>query len=214
MELGAAAALLAAISLIAFLVGSIPFGLLIARVLRVPDLRDKGSGNIGATNVTRVLGWKAGVGTLFLDLGKGALSVFLGSPESMAIWSRFEAFSGVEPQLGWAWLAGLFAVLGHCYSPWLRMKGGKGVATGFGVVLLLSPLAAVAGLAGFVIAFGSRRTGSLASLTGLVCAAIAHLVLYPAGSHLWAGAVMIFVILLRHEANIDALLENRERSFR
>ncbi|MGZ3689647.1 MAG: glycerol-3-phosphate acyltransferase, partial [Bdellovibrionota bacterium] len=93
-------------------------------------------------------------------------------------------------------------------------RGGKGVATGFGAVLMLSPLPALIGIAGFAFAFLARRISSLASITGLLLASAAQLIFRPMGAHLWFGAAMIAVILFRHEDNLDALLENREKSFR
>lgn len=198
----------------AFLLGSIPFGLLVARLFQVKDLRAHGSGNIGATNVARVVGfWPAGALTLALDVLKGVIPVILAASYSLPLWQPL--FEGVElrSSLHLSWLAGLFAVLGHCFSPWLHFRGGKGVATGLGVLLMLSPAAALIGIMGFLLAFLDQRIGSIASLSGLGVACVAHLVLNPMGSHLWAGAALIFVIVVRHESNISALLENRENRF-
>ncbi|MGK5082288.1 glycerol-3-phosphate acyltransferase [Bdellovibrionota bacterium FG-1] len=201
--------------IVMFLLGSIPFGFLVARVFHVSNLTVRGSGNIGATNVSRVLGfWPAGFLTLLMDVAKGAVPLWLvqrewiqqgliqwsGSPES--------AFNSVE-----VWFGAFFAVLGHCYSPWLRFRGGKGVATGFGVLLILSPISAAFGIMGFGIAFLKSRMGSLASISGLAVAAVAHLVLEPMDAHLWAGAALILVILIRHEGNLDAILQDREKTF-
>ena len=201
-------------SIIAFALGSVPFGLIVARVFKGKDITKHGSGNIGATNVSRVLGfWPAGALTLFLDIGKGTLAVFLVHPFGIFLWGKFQLLSGYEFSTFSVWLVGLFAVLGHCYSPWLHFKGGKGVATGLGTVLLLSPIAAAAGIAAFIITFFSKRTGSLASIAGLLVASTTHVVFEPVGAHLWLGAIMVFIILLRHESNITALLENRENTF-
>lgn len=198
----------------AFALGSVPFGLLIARLFQVKDLRDRGSGNIGATNVSRVLGfWPAGALTFALDLVKGAVPILLLRPAGTELWAGALDVSVPELSPLAVWSVGLAAVLGHCYSPWLRFRGGKGVATGLGAILVLSPWAGLVGLAGFALAFMARRIGSLSSLAGLAAASVAHLVLYPAEAHLWAGAGMVFVILLRHESNLDALLENREKAF-
>jgi glycerol-3-phosphate acyltransferase PlsY len=206
-----------AILLGAFLLGSIPFGLIIARAFKVKDLTHQGSGNIGATNVSRVVGfWPAGFLTLVLDMFKGALPVALvaytGIPEALgSLLQRPDAASQVTPLLTWS--VGLFAVLGHCFSPWLHFKGGKGVATGFGVMLMLSPIAALAGVIGFICAFMLTRVGSMGSLTGITFASAAYLVMNPPAGHVVAGALLIFVILIRHEGNLDALLEDRERKF-
>ena len=203
-----------ALGLFAFLLGSIPFGLIVARLFKVKDLTERGSGNIGATNVSRVLGfWPAGALTFALDLLKGALPVLAVLPEGSRLWMG--AFGLPETELSEAvrWAVGLFAVLGHCYSPWLHFKGGKGVATGFGAVLVLSPLSGLAGLVAFGVTFLSTRIGSLSSLSGLIVASVCHLVFEPIGAHLWAGALLVFVILIRHEVNIDALLDHRESAF-
>src|SRR5208282_5271236 len=116
------------IPVVAYLLGSIPFGLLIAHVLGGKDVRKAGSGNIGATNVSRVAGPFAGVLTLVLDAAKGSVAVLT-------------AARLTEDSATWMMLAGLLALLGHCYPLWLHFKGGKGVATAAGVFLVLSPLA-------------------------------------------------------------------------
>jgi glycerol-3-phosphate acyltransferase PlsY len=206
----------AVVCLISFFIGSIPFGLLISRILGTRDLTTRGSGNIGATNVTRVLGfWPAGFLTLILDLLKGALPALVLESTGMATFLGERLGAGtIELGPFTIWAAAFFTVLGHCYSPWLRFKGGKGVATGFGVMLVLSPWAAVGGALAFGLTFASTRTGSLASLTGLLLAAVVQLVFFTAGTFLWMGAALILVVLVRHGDNLDALLENRENSFR
>jgi acyl phosphate:glycerol-3-phosphate acyltransferase len=199
---------------LAFMLGSIPFGLIVARLFKVNDLSSRGSGNIGATNVSRVLGfWPAGAMTLGLDMLKGMVPLFLIMPLGFSLWSETFQINGTQVSPLLIWATGLAAVMGHCFSPWLKFKGGKGVATGFGVILVLSPFSAMAGLLGFVITFLSTRTGSLSSLAGLFVAAIAHLTFYSTASYLWFGAAVITVILIRHESNLDALLESREKKF-
>ncbi len=203
---------------LAFVLGSVPFGLIIARVFKVGDLREKGSGNIGATNVSRVAGfWPAGFLTFLLDTLKGSAAVLLAMPISQPLWAPAFELSDDQWTLGLRWSAGLFAVLGHCFTPWLVFRGGKGVATAFGVIAVLSPWAALAGIVGFALTFLITRVGALGSLAGLGCAALAYLVLSPVvgnlGPHLWAGALMIFVILVRHESNLDAILRGDERKF-
>lgn len=198
----------------AFALGSIPFGLLIARVYGGKDLRKQGSGNIGATNVSRVLGfWPAGFLTFVLDAAKGSVPILLASPIGSRFWMEWVGDSGHLLSERSLWSVGLLAVLGHCFSPWLKFKGGKGVATGLGAIAILSPWSAVAGLLGFVLTFVSTKTGSIASLGGLTIAAVTHLVMNPVGPHLWAGAAMVGVILVRHEANLTALLEGKEARF-
>jgi glycerol-3-phosphate acyltransferase PlsY len=191
----------------AFLLGSIPFGLLMARIARGDDPRQKGSGNIGATNVSRVLGfWPWGFLTFALDFAKGVVPV-------LAL--NLGWFSGADEVFGpaAAWAVALCGVIGHCYSPWLRFKGGKGVATGLGALLVLSPIAAMIGVFAFLLSFAATRTGSLSSLSGILALTIAHLILAPGGPYLWLGGLLVFIILLRHESNLDALLQSREKTF-
>lgn len=207
------------ILVLSFLAGSIPFGLLMARVFGAGDLRAQGSGNIGATNVSRVIGfWPAGFLTFLLDALKGSAAILLAGQWSEPLWEGWLDFPAQHWELGdlpLVWTSGLFAVLGHCFSPWLKFKGGKGVATAFGVIGVLSPWAALAGGAGFLLVFLATRLGSLSSLVGLLLVAVAHGVLpsSEAGPHLWSGALILFVILIRHEKNLDALLDGRENRF-
>src|SRR5271169_2107289 len=109
-----------------YLLGSIPFGLIFAKILGGKDVRTAGSGNIGATNVSRVAGPLAGILTLLLDAAKGYAAVLLAARLS-------------DDTAMWLVIAGFSALLGHCYPVWLRFKGGKGVATAAGVFLALSP---------------------------------------------------------------------------
>jgi glycerol-3-phosphate acyltransferase PlsY len=203
----------------AFLLGSVPFGLLVAHVFGGADLRKEGSGNIGATNVSRVLGfWPAGFLTFLLDALKGSVAVLVASGGVFSVSPGWLEFSEQSWQLGspvLSWTAGFCAVLGHCFSPWLRFNGGKGVATGFGVIAVLSPWSALAGGTAFAVTFLANRMGSLSSLMGLLVVAITHSVLPTTvpGPHLWSGAAILFVVLARHEKNLDALLNGRENQF-
>lgn len=197
-----------------FLLGSLPFGLWIGRVFNVNDVRAHGSGNIGATNVSRVAGfWPAGFLTFALDVAKGILAIVAFGHMSETFWQGIEQLSLLQIAPKFSWYLGIAAVLGHCYSPWLSMKGGKGVATGFGVIAILSPIAAATGIAAFLIAFFSRRIGSLASLAGLSGAAVAQFVIEPVTGSLVPFLFLIGLVVVRHEANISALLESKERAF-
>jgi glycerol-3-phosphate acyltransferase PlsY len=206
-----------ALYLASFLLGSIPFGVLMARAFHVKDLQSRGSGNIGATNVSRVAGfWPAGFLTFLLDFVKGGLPVLVVSLPYFQSWWSMLTHQASEITTGAIWLIGLCAVLGHCFSPWVRFKGGKGVATGLGVIVVLAPLAALIGTVAFAFSFFKTKIGSLSSVIGLVSAALAYLIRIPSsafGAHLWIGAALIFLILFRHESNLDALLEGRERKF-
>ena len=180
--------------LLGLLLGSIPFGLLLTRAAGLGDIRAIGSGSIGATNVLRTGRRGLAAATLLLDAGKGALAVLLAEH-----WQGHNA----------AWVAGLGAVLGHCYCVWLKGRGGKGVATGAGVLLAaLWPAALVCGAIWLAMAL-LLRISSAAALTAL--AAAPPLVL------LWGdrfGALVTLliaaVIVLRHRANIARLLAGTE----
>jgi glycerol-3-phosphate acyltransferase PlsY len=187
----------------AFLIGSIPFGLFIAKLYGVGNLRGEGSGNIGATNVARVVGfWPAGFLTFILDALKGVLLIapirFHWIPEGLI---------PVSTTLLWA--IGLFAVLGHCYSPWLRFNGGKGVATNFGVILLLAPFSGLIGGLVFGLAYLSTRVGAVGSLLGLSTAVCVHRIFVPYEPSMLIFAAMVLVAVYRHESNLDALLQSK-----
>jgi glycerol-3-phosphate acyltransferase PlsY len=213
VEAASCLALFATTAGASFVLGSIPFGLLVARVFHVDNLTERGSGNIGASNVSRVVGfWPAGFATFVLDLLKGVLPVFLlGFQPFLGLIESFTGKSTVDAFL--PWMAGFFAVLGHCFSPWLRFRGGKGVASGFGALLVLSPISACVGILFFGWSFYLRRIASLSSTIGLVAASVIYLVLTPANAGAWWGAAIVFLILYRHERNIDSLLDGKEKSF-
>ncbi|MDO5633033.1 MAG: glycerol-3-phosphate 1-O-acyltransferase PlsY [Paracoccus sp. (in: a-proteobacteria)] len=177
-----------------YLLGSVPFGLVISRALGLGDLRQIGSGNIGATNVLRTGNKGAALATLLLDSGKGAIAVLL---------ARY--FGGETAAL----LAGAAAFLGHCFPVWLGFRGGKGVATFLGTLIALYwPLGLLACAAWAVTAAVSR----ISSLSALVAAALVPVVAGALG--LWplagASAFMAALIFVRHRANIARLLDGTE----
>jgi acyl phosphate:glycerol-3-phosphate acyltransferase len=190
---------------VAYLLGSIPFGLIVARLLGRGDVRKEGSGNIGATNVSRVAGPLAGILTLLLDGAKGAAAVFVAG--------RYSNDSAM-----WMVIAGLAALVGHCFPVWLKFKGGKGVATAAGVYLALCPPAFLAGLILFLLVASVSRYVSL----GSVAAAVAMpLLMY----FLWAphhapppvitfGALAVAVLIVyKHDGNLQRLVEGTEPKF-
>ena len=186
-----------AVALLAsYLAGSVPFGLLVARIASGKDVRTVGSGNIGATNVARAAGRAAAFVTLLLDALKGFLPTML-AERTLA-----------EP---WAPAAcGVAAVLGHCFPVWLRFRGGKGVATGLGVALALSPLAAACGAAVWVLLYKLLRISSIGSLAGVTVA----LLVAAATASRWsiAGiAAIAATVLVRHRRNLERLLRHEER---
>lgn len=190
--------MLPAFLLLGYLAGSIPFGVLVTRWTRGVDVREQGSGNIGATNVARVAGKKLGVLVLVLDALKGTLPVLLAL--------RF------LPDNSLAHVAvGFAAFLGHCYPVWLKFHGGKGVATALGVLLVLVPWAALAGLAIYGLVLVTTRMSSLGSLSAGVAAVITAVLTARAPEYAVLSGLLFAFILWTHRSNILRLLRHTER---
>lgn len=179
-------------AIIGYLLGAIPFGLVITKMAGLGDIRAVGSGNIGATNVLRTGRKDLALATLLLDGGKGAIAVF------------------IAVTLGWRpEIAGAAAFLGHCFPVWLKFKGGKGVATFMGTLFALHFIAGVfAGAIWLSVAFILRYS----SLSALVAAAATPFVLFALGQPAYAVAALFMAILIfiRHKANITRLLSGSE----
>ncbi len=174
--------------------GSIPFGLLLTRAAGLGDIRQIGSGNIGATNVLRTGNKALAAVVLLLDAAKGAAAVLL------AAWLLGRPFAPI---------AGFGAVLGHCFTPWLGFRGGKGVATGLGMVLALAWPAGLGTAAVWLLGARMTRMSSAGAL--LACAAAPLLVWAAAGaSPARATFATVIIIVVRHEANIRRLLAGTE----
>ncbi len=222
--------------LLAFLLGSIPFGLFIARVKGI-DIRNHGSGNIGATNVFRIVGKKYGLSCLLLDALKGFVPViiainlvrFQGGPEPWCAlpvpgsWVLMLPASGqFTVQLTYV-LTALAAVLGHNYCPWIGFKGGKGVATSAGVVIALMPAAIVLLIVIFAITLVATRYVAVASMVSAVCLPV--LTHFGARFHgkwddgTWNKPLFIFSVVIallavwKHRTNIRRLREGSESRF-
>jgi glycerol-3-phosphate acyltransferase PlsY len=179
-------------------VGAIPIGYLVARILGV-DIRQRGSGNIGATNVLRAAGWTPAVVTLLADVAKGYIATWIGSRV------------GSGP--GWAGAAAVLAVAGNCWPVFLGFRGGKGVATGLGAFLRITPWALIPAAAVWVALVASFRFVSLASVCAVAGLPLAIMALgYPPA--LAAGGLVVAVIVVgRHHENIRRLLAGTERRF-
>jgi glycerol-3-phosphate acyltransferase PlsY len=187
-------ALLLLWAVIGYLMGSVPFGMVLTRVMGLGNLRDIGSGNIGATNVLRTGSKKAAALTLLLDGGKGAVAVLLA-----------RAMAGEDA----AQIAGLAAMLGHCYPVWLRFQGGKGVATHIGLVLALAWPVGLAVCATWLVAAAASRTSSLAALAAAALSTF-WMVLLGEGQALLLGAILTLLIFWRHRSNISRLRAGTE----
>lgn len=177
-----------------YLLGSIPFGMIIARVMGLGNLREIGSGNIGATNVLRTGNKKAAALTLLFDAGKGAAIVLL----ARAISSEAAAQ-----------VAALAAIVGHCFPIWLKFKGGKGVATYFGLMLALAPMVGIIAGALWLVTAAVSRYSSLAALVAAGWAPVA--VLFVTDGRLFILTVaMAVLIYYRHRENIGRLRRGEE----
>jgi glycerol-3-phosphate acyltransferase PlsY len=196
------------IAIIAYLLGSIPFGLILVQLVRGQDVRLSGSGNIGATNVARAGGTKLGVVTLLLDALKGYVAVVIAFVVSHRI-------AGTDVALAAA-LAALCSILGHVFPVWLRFRGGKGVATAVGAFAGLAPRAVLVVLAIFLVIVAIFRYVSLGSIVASATFPVLAFVLYRTQSSPAGFAVMIaasLLIILRHKANIRRLLDGTENRF-
>lgn len=193
------------IPVIAYFLGAIPFGFLIVKV-RGRDIRETGSGNIGAANVARNAGAIAGVLTLILDAGKGYLAVWIA-----ARWTHSNE--------RWMMAAALAAVIGHMFPVWLRFKGGKGVATGLGVFLPIAATAVLAAVVLWIVVVAFWRYSSLGSILAAVALPIfVHLLYAPLHApppEVTVGTILISIlVLVKHRGNMERLMNGTESRLR
>jgi glycerol-3-phosphate acyltransferase PlsY len=189
--------------ILAYLVGGIPFGLLLAKWFAGVDVKSSGSGSIGATNVLRVvkesnpaLAKKLGAATLALDALKGMIVIFI----AMAI--------GLSESTLWG--IAVLAVIGHCFSPYLGFEGGKGVATGMGVMMVMLPIETIIALVVWAIGAKVIRISSLSSMTALLALVVASFILKPEMAH--APVLLIaFVLFYKHIPNFIRLIKGEEK---
>ncbi len=190
----------------AYLVGGIPFGLLLAKKFTSVDVRESGSGSIGATNVLRVLkesnpalANKIATATLLLDALKGVAVLAVAS------------VVGVSQET--MWTIAILAVVGHCYSPYLKFEGGKGVATGMGVLLFMLPVETILALIAWFIAGKIIKISSLSSLVGLATLVVSSFVIHPQINEIKTHApllIIAFLIIYKHIPNIMRLFSGKE----
>ncbi len=187
----------------AYLIGGIPFGLLLAKQFAGVDVKASGSGSIGATNVLRVvketnpsLAKKLGAATLALDALKGILVLVVAY------------FAGISEATLWG--IAVLAVIGHCFSPYLNFEGGKGVATGMGVMMFMLPMETLIALVVWAVGAKVIRISSLSSLTALVALMIASFILHPEMAH--TPVILIgFILFYKHIPNIIRLFKGEEK---
>jgi glycerol-3-phosphate acyltransferase PlsY len=202
------------IAIAAYLLGSIPVGYVLVRLFRHQDIRSVGSGNIGATNVLRSGGKGLGAATFLLDMLKGCSAVWLGGFLGALLLPA-------TPMRSAQALAALCAVLGHMFPIWLRFKGGKGVATGFGVFLVAAPWAALAAISVFAIVLFLSRYVSLASILGAASFPLFAWLFnrtqssgpHPTAFFIAVECAVAFLIIVKHHQNIRRLLAGTESRF-
>ena len=202
---------LAVLLLGSYLVGSIPFGYLAGRLQRI-DIRQAGSCNVGATNVVRVLGKGYGYPVFALDFSKGFAAVKISMLMATARppeWNSPEIFGIV---------AAMSSVVGHLYPPWLKFKGGKGVATSAGALLALTPVATLIGVGIWILVFWLTRYVSLASITAAVVLPIVILVVSSPDQNkrkplVYSSVCVAAVVVWRHRSNISRLMRGTEPRF-
>jgi len=190
----------------AYLLGSVPTGYLLIRLFRHQDIRSFGSGNIGATNVLRSGGKGLGAATFLLDVIKGSAAVGLGALLAHLLLPN-------TPVRDMEALAALFAVMGHMFPVWLGFRGGKGVATGFGVFLVAAPWAALAAISVFALVFAFTRYVSLASILGAACFPVFAWYLVRGDRppfFIAVQAAVALLIIVKHHQNIRRLFTGTE----
>ena len=190
------------VPVVAYLLGSIPIGLLIVKTRGGRDIRAIGSGNTGAANVTRNAGVLAGLLTLLLDAGKGYLAVWIAER-----WTNSNA--------RWVIIAGLAAVIGHVFSVWLGLRGGKGVATSLGVFLAICPPAVAGAVAFWILLVLFWRYSSLGSIVAMAALPVLVYVFYaphhaPPDSILWGTILISVLVLWKHRDNMRRLVAGEE----
>lgn len=197
----------------AYLIGSIPFGLILCKAFKGVDIRERGSKNIGATNAGRVCGWPFFVVTFLLDFGKGLGPVLGGVAVAEAVGA-----GGSHSLVGV--LYGVAAILGHTFPVYVGFKGGKAVATSFGVFVGLAPVAAAIAFGLWLVLFVAFRYVSLASMAGVVAAPIVYAARHRGAldSEHWPilafAAIVAVLVVVRHRANIKRLLSGTENRVR
>lgn len=199
--------------LISYLLGSVPFGYLIAKSLGISDIRQHGSGNIGATNVIRVVGFKVGIAVYILDIAKGSAAVLVGK--------QFYAVYGstIFPHEIFLLICTIAAVLGHIFPVFIKFKGGKGASTILGAVMVMMPLESAVTFLVFIITLFSFRYVSLATMTAgtslFVNLSIQKFYFYKdiSDTYYFLGFMIMVLLIYTHRPNIKRLLAKTESRF-
>ncbi len=194
--------------ILAFLIGGIPFGLILAKTFADANIKETGSKSIGATNVLRVvkekdkaLAKKLAIATILLDALKGVVVILLAKAFSLSYATQ--------------WAIAVLAVLGHCFSPYLKFEGGKGVATGVGVLLVMLPIETILAIASWAITAKTTKISSLASLVGLSVLIISSFIIHPEIPHIKSHAPILIIaaiVVYKHIPNIIRLINKEEKA--
>lgn len=191
-----------------YLIGAIPSSYLGGRLARGIDLRQFGSGNLGATNAFRVLGWKVALPVLVFDILKGFLPTFF-----------FPLWDGVAPAAagalggGWAYAYGGAAILGHVFSPYVAFKGGKGVATSTGMLIALAPWALLAGFVTWLALVFTTRIVSVSSIVAAIVVPIVVAFVYGIDAVFWVCVAIAAFVIFAHRSNLKRLARGEEARF-
>lgn len=182
----------------AYLLGSVPFAIVLVRLFKGVDVRTQGSGNAGATNVLRTAGKGLAIGTMLLDVGKGGLAIIL--------------MRAVTYDPRWMGAAAVAVTLGHVFPVWFAFRGGKGVATAIGSFGVLAPWAVLAVVGVFALVVAATRFVSLGSITAACLLPLAmRLLVHAPDAQVAAAAAVTLILVVSHRANIGRLLEGTER---
>jgi glycerol-3-phosphate acyltransferase PlsY len=198
--------------ILSYLAGSIPFAYIIVRLMKGTDIRNVGSGNIGFTNATRVLGIGRGIIVLLADMGKGAIAVLVISRLGMIPENPYLIYMPV--------ICGLAAIIGHIWTVFMKFHGGKGVATSLGVFIAISPIAGLIALAVWIIIVAITRYVSIGSILMCITFCVVTFVIsipITYGVKIWTVRVMAIVVTLiityKHKKNIELIIKGKERKF-
>ena len=195
---------IAILIVLAYLIGSIPTAVWVSKWIYGIDIREHGSGNAGATNTFRILGKNAGIGVMIVDMLKGFIAVKLSLFSSLTV--------GTEPMVNLQVFLGLFAVVGHIFPIWADFRGGKGIATLFGMILSIQPEVAVSMVAVFIFMLFLTRYVSLSSITASVAFPIMIFFIFhePELSYKIFAIATAFLVVLTHHKNINRLINGNE----
>ena len=193
---------------IAYILGSIPNALWIGKVFKGIDVREHGSKNTGSTNAARVLGAKLGILTLILDISKGAIPVALSFFMKAYLLENMTGISSLDPIM-----VGIFAIIGHSFSLFMKFKGGKAVATTVGVFTVLVPKALLLAAVVFFVIFAVTRYVSVSSITAAISLPIFIFFFYWDVPYTIFGGIIAILIIVKHKSNIQRLLNGTESKF-